>query len=147
MRLIVAGLMVLALTGAARAAEIVRVAASGSVPEVANRLVVAVEDAGALVFARVDHAGGAATVGMELQPMELVVFGNPRLGTPAIREAPMAGLVLPLRVLVYTDGDGTWLAYQDPGEMIAEVGGAADAASVAPIRKALEKITATAAGG
>ncbi len=123
-------------------------AAEGSVAEVTGRLVAAVEGAGATVFARVDHAGGARTAGAELRPMELLIFGNPKIGTPAIQAEPMAGLVLPLRVLVYEDERGkVWLAWQDPGEMLDEVGGDDDAAYVAPIAGALDKLTAAAATG
>lgn len=138
----------MAFAGLARAEDddIVKVRADGTVPEVATRLVVAVEEAGALVFARVDHAGAAMTVGMDLRPMELVIFGNPRLGTPAIQAAPMAGLMLPLRVMVYEDADGAvWLAYQEPSEMLEEAGGDDDAAYVAPIARALDTLTAAAA--
>lgn len=125
-----------------------RLEATGSVAEVMNRLVEAVEGAGALVFARVDHAGGAAQVGMDLRPMELLIFGNPRIGTPALQAAPLAGLMLPLRVLAYEDEDGkVWLAWQDPGEMLDEAGGDDDAAYVAPIASALDKLTSAAAGG
>ena len=133
-RLMVAMWMAVAGSGAA-AAEIVTVPAQGSVAEVMNRLVVAVEGAGALVFARVDHAGAAAIVGERLAPMELLVFGNPKLGTPALQDAPLAGLMLPLRVL----------AYEGPGAMLAGVGGQADAPHVAQIAAALERLTAAAA--
>ncbi|WP_425049664.1 DUF302 domain-containing protein [Psychromarinibacter sp. S121] len=128
--------------------DFVKVPAEGTVAEVMNRLVVAVEGAGALVFARVDHAGGAQIVGDSLPDMELLIFGNPKLGTPAIKDAPMAGLKLPLRVLAYEDAEGAvWLAYQDVGEMLEDAGGDDDAAYVAPIAGALEKLTAQAAGG
>ncbi|MDF0598052.1 DUF302 domain-containing protein [Psychromarinibacter halotolerans] len=139
------------VTGAAPAwaeADFVKVRADASVAEVMNRLVVAVEGAGALVFARVDHAGAAQTVGQDLPDMELLIFGNPTLGTPAIRDAPMAGLMLPLRVLAYEDADGAvWLSYQDVGDMLEDAGGDADADYVAPIAGALERLTAQAAGG
>lgn len=144
-RLMVAMWMAVAGSGAA-AAEIVTVPAQGSVAEVMNRLVVAVEGAGALVFARVDHAGAAAIVGERLAPMELLVFGNPKLGTPALQDAPLAGLMLPLRVLAYEDGAGqVVLAYEAPGAMLAGVGGQADAPHVAQIAAALERLTAAAA--
>ena len=65
----------------AHADEIVRVAATGSVAEVMDRLEGAVTNAGANVFARVDHGAGAASVDMELGASQLLVFGNPALGT------------------------------------------------------------------
>lgn len=129
-------------------AEIEEVEAKGSVSEVADRLVAAVEGAGATVFARVDHAGGAAKVDMQLAPMELVIFGNPKLGTPAMQDNPHAGLVLPLRVLVYEGEDGTVrLAWQDPEEMLDEVGVDDDLDVIDKMEEALKTLTSKAAGG
>lgn len=132
---------------AAQAAEIVKVPVNGSVAEAMNRLVTAVEGAGAMVFARVDHAGGAEMVGESLRPMELLIFGNPKIGTPAIQDSALAGLVLPLRVLAYEDADGAvFLAYEDPASMLGNVGGSADAPYLGVMAGALNKLTAAAAG-
>lgn len=131
---------------AAQAAEIVKVPVTGSVAEAMNRLIVAVEGAGALVFARVDHAGGAAIAGADLAPMELLIFGNPAIGTPAIQDAPMAGLMLPLRVLAYEDAEGkVWFAYEDPAAMMADVGGSEGAEYLAKMTGALKALTGAAA--
>lgn len=92
--------------------HMVEKAADGSVAEVMDRLVAAVEGAGATVFARVDHGAGAESVGMELAEAELLIFGNPQLGTPAMQADIGAGLVLPLRVLVYEGADGTVITYE-----------------------------------
>jgi len=128
--------------------DIMKVEATGTVGEVADRLVSAVEGAGATVFARVDHAGGAASVDMELAPMELVIFGNPKLGTPALQDSALAGLALPLRVLVYEDGDGkVWLAYEDPEEMLEDVGVDEDLKAIGMMEGALNKLTGAAANG
>ncbi|WP_371169185.1 DUF302 domain-containing protein [Aliiroseovarius sp. 2305UL8-7] len=129
-------------------AEIVKVPATGSVADTMDALEAAVGNAGATVFARVDHAGGAASVDLELGASQLLVFGNPKLGTPAMQDAPLAGLMLPLRVLVYEDGDGAvWLAYEAPADMLGELGIAGDAPYVAKMTGALGKLTAAAAGG
>jgi uncharacterized protein (DUF302 family) len=133
----------------AMAEGIIKVKASGDVAATMDALEAAVTGAGATVFARVDHAGGAMKAGLELAPEQLLIFGNPKLGTPAMQDDPLAGLHLPLRVLVYQDSDGqVWLAYEDPGEMLTALDGIApDAGYLAKMRGALGKLTAKAAGG
>jgi uncharacterized protein (DUF302 family) len=70
---------------------------------------------GMTVFAKVDHAAGAAGVGMELRPTFLIMFGNPKGGTPLMQAAQTSGIDLPLKALVWQDASGaTWLSYNDP---------------------------------
>ncbi len=79
-----------------------------------KRLETSVVTAGATVFAKVDHGAGAESVGSPVGASQLLIFGNPQLGTPAIADDPLAGLVLPLKVLVYADDEGrTWIAYEE----------------------------------
>jgi uncharacterized protein (DUF302 family) len=67
------------------------------------------------VFARIDHAGGAAVVGLKLAPTELIIFGNARAGTPLMQSVQTVGIDLPLKVLVWEDTGGkTWLSYNEP---------------------------------
>src|SRR5882762_9936447 len=67
------------------------------------------------VFARIDHAGGAAEVGLKLAPTELIIFGNARGGTPLMQSVQTVGIDLPLKVLVWEDAGGkTWLSYNEP---------------------------------
>ena len=127
-------------------AEYVRVEASGSVTEVSDRLVAAVEGAGARVFARVPHSKGAMSVNMDLQDAELVIFGNPALGTPALQQDIRAGLVLPLRVLVHDDGGQTVLTYESVDAMFEGLEITPDAEFRAKMTGALAKLTAAAAG-
>jgi uncharacterized protein (DUF302 family) len=94
----------LAVLGTGAWAEMVVKDASGTVTETMDRLEEAVTGAGATVFARVDHAAGAASVDMELQDAQLLIFGNPMLGTPVMQQDIRAGLVLLLHVLVYDEG-------------------------------------------
>ena len=83
--------------------------------ETADRLAAAVAARGMAVLARIDHAAAAATVGMELRPTEVLVFGDPRAGTPLMQAAPTLGIDLPLKALVWRDeGGATWLGYNDP---------------------------------
>jgi uncharacterized protein (DUF302 family) len=68
------------------------------------------------VFARIDHAAGAAEVGLTLRPTELIIFGNARGGTPFMQSVQTVGIDLPLRVLVWEDAAGkTWISYNEPG--------------------------------
>ncbi len=129
--------------------DILRRTAEGDVASVMDALVAAVEGAGATVFARVDHAAGAESVDMALDPAQLLIFGNPRIGTPAMQADPLAGLFLPLRVLVYRDGAGqVWLAYENPEDMLGDLDGVDDEdAVVEQIGGALDRLTGMAAGG
>ena len=68
-----------------------------------------------MVFARIDHAAGAAKVGKALRPTELLIFGNPQGGTPLMECAQSAGIDLPLKALAWEDAQGqSWLGYNDP---------------------------------
>lgn len=67
------------------------------------------------VFARIDHAREAAAAGLEMRPAQLLVFGNPKAGTPAMRAAPKLAIDLPLKALAWEDSAGkVWLTYNDP---------------------------------
>jgi uncharacterized protein (DUF302 family) len=91
------------------------VASSLGVRETMDRLVAAVAAKGLTVFARIDHAAGAAAVGLPLRATELLVFGNAKGGTPLMQAAQTTGIDLPLKALVYEDAAGkVWLAYNDP---------------------------------
>ena len=84
--------------------------------ETMDRLVTQVEAKGMTVFARIDHAAGAAAVGLELRPTEVLVFGHPKGGTPLMESAQTIGIDLPLKALVWQDASGvTRLSYNDPG--------------------------------
>ncbi|RKF14861.1 DUF302 domain-containing protein [Roseovarius spongiae] len=129
-------------------AGLTRVKAAGDVAGTMDALAEAVTDAGGTVFTRVDHALGAGSAGLELAPTRVLVFGNPKIGTPAMQDNRLAGFFLPLRVLVYEDGDGqTWLAYQDPKAMLTGLEGIApDATYLEKMGAALDKLTHKAAG-
>jgi uncharacterized protein (DUF302 family) len=80
-----------------------------------NRLEAGVRAAGLTVFAHVDHAGGAAAVGLPLRPTDLLIFGNAKGGTPLMQLDQTIGVDLPLKALVWQDASGiTWLSYNDP---------------------------------
>lgn len=91
------------------------VASSFSPKETMDRLAAAMAAKGLTVFARIDHAAGAAAVGLALRPTELLIFGNAKGGTPLMQAAQTIGIDLPLKALVYEDAAGkTRLAYNDP---------------------------------
>jgi uncharacterized protein (DUF302 family) len=81
-----------------------------------NRLDAEIRTKGMTVFARIDHAAGAAEVGLTLPPTELIIFGNARGGTPLMQSEQTVGIDLPLKALVWEDAAGkTWLSYNEPG--------------------------------
>ena len=80
-----------------------------------DRVAAAVTSRGMTVLARIDHAAAAAKVGLELRPTEVLIFGNPKAGTPLMQAVQTIGIDLPLKALVWQDAAGqTWLAYNDP---------------------------------
>jgi uncharacterized protein (DUF302 family) len=95
---------------------IVKRSASGYV-ETVGLLVAAVGRRGLTVFARIDHAAGAREVGLELADEEVVVFGSPRSGTPLMQSDRRVGIELPLRILIWRDGEDVLLGYRDPREL------------------------------
>jgi uncharacterized protein (DUF302 family) len=83
--------------------------------ETMNRFEAEVRARGMIAFAHIDHAAGAAAVGLALRPTELLIFGNARGGTPLMELVQTTGIDLPLRALVWQDASGvTWLSYDDP---------------------------------
>jgi uncharacterized protein (DUF302 family) len=80
-----------------------------------NRLETAMKANGLTVFARIDHAAGAAAAGLSLRPTEVLIFGNAKGGTPLMQSVQAIGIDLPLKALVWQDAAGdTWLSFNDP---------------------------------
>jgi uncharacterized protein (DUF302 family) len=95
---------------------LVTVASRYSVKDSLDRLEAEVKAKGVTVFARIDHAAGAASVAMQLRPTEVLIFGSPKGGTPLMQSNQTVGIDLPLKILGWQDADGkVWLAYNDPG--------------------------------
>lgn len=89
-------------------------ASAFSVRETIDRLVAFAQAHGLMVFARIDHAEGAAKAGLTLRPTELLIFGHAKGGTPLMAERQAAGIDLPLKALAYEDADGkVWLVCND----------------------------------
>ncbi len=86
-----------------------------SVEDTYARLKGAVVSRGLTIFAEMDFAHDAAVVGLSMHPARLLVFGNPRAGTPLMEQAPTVALDLPLKILVWQGHDGaTWVGYNTP---------------------------------
>ncbi len=97
-----------------------------------NRLGAEIHAQGMDVFARIDHAAAAAKAGLTLAPTELMIFGNPRAGTPLMQIAPTAGIDLPLKALAWQDDAGrSWLSYTEPVWIAQRHGLGADGAEAA----------------
>ena len=83
-----------------------------SAPETMDRLVAVVQSKGMTVFVRIDHAAEAKKVGLKMRPSQLLIFGNPKGGTPLMVASPTAAIDLPLKALAWEDADGkVWLGY------------------------------------
>jgi len=123
---------------------IVKVVSSHPVAATMDRLEAIAKQKGMTIFARIDHARGAASVGAEMRPTEVLIFGNPKGGTPFMACAQSIGIDLPLKVLVWRDEQGkVWLGYNDPA-WIAARHGAGDCAAARKIKQALESFAAAA---
>ena len=125
------------------------VRASGhEVKETIDRVEAALEAKGVAVFARIDHAAGAKSVGMELRPTQLIIFGNPKAGTPLMQAAQSIGIDLPLRALAWQDEAGAvWLGYNDVRWLAARHGlGEAAAPAVEALAAFLANLASEAIG-
>jgi uncharacterized protein (DUF302 family) len=115
-----------------------------SVPETIVRLQAILKEKGVTVFALVDHSGEAAKAGLEMRPTQLLIFGNPKGGTPVMVAAPSTAIDLPLKALAWQDAQGkVWLSYNDPEYLQQRHGIPANllqnlAAPAALLRKAVE---------
>src|SRR3989475_4445396 len=86
-----------------------------SVEQTVERLTALLHAKGVTVFALVDHSGEAAKVGMKMPPTKLLIFGNPKAGTPLMLASPSVAIDLPLKILVWEDARGrAWLSYNSP---------------------------------
>jgi uncharacterized protein (DUF302 family) len=91
--------------------------------ETMKRFEAGVRAKGLTIFAHVDHAAGAAAVGLSLRPTAVLIFGNAKGGTPLMQSTQTMGIDLPLKVLVWQDAAGdTWLSYNDPGWLAKRYG-------------------------
>lgn len=105
---------------------LVKIPCTHGVPETLDRLERLLKERGVMVFARIDFSGDAARAGLTMRPEQMLIFGNPKAGTPLMQAEPVAGIDLPLKALVWEDADGrTWLAYNAPEYVVRRHGLAA----------------------
>lgn len=116
---------------------LVTVASRFGVSETLDRLTTRLTGAGLRVFARIDHGSGAEEVGLPLRPTELLIFGNPKGGTPLMQDKQTAGIDLPVKALAWEDEEGkVWLTYNEAAWIATRHGLGAESA------KAVEAIDA-----
>ena len=109
--------LILVLSTAAAGADdgLVKKLSARSVQTTMNSLENLVRNKGLTVFARIDHAAGATKVGEEMLPTQLLIFGNPAIGTKLMTSQRSVGIDLPIKVLIWEEPNGkVWIAYNDP---------------------------------
>ncbi|MGI9316953.1 MAG: DUF302 domain-containing protein [bacterium] len=119
------GLAILLLIGQTANAQqgIMKVKSAHNVATTADRLESALTEKGMKVFARINHAAGAESIGESLSPTELVIFGNPKIGTGLIKCAQSSAIDLPMKALIWQDDAGeVWLGYNDAGYLSSRHG-------------------------
>ena len=117
---------------------IITIASRHPVATTMERLEAALRERGILVFARIDFSADAARTGLTMRPEQLLIFGNPKAGTPLMQAEPVIGLDLPLKALVWEDAGGqAWIGYNDPHYLVRRHGLAdalaANLAAVVPL--------------
>ena len=113
--------------------------------ETSGRLKEAIEKRGLRVFARIDHAGAAREAGLTLSDEEVVVFGT-KAGTLLIQDDPRIGIELPLRMLIWSDGDSAMIGYNDPRDLADRYSVAEHAESLEQMNELLAALASEAAG-
>lgn len=113
-----------------------------SVKATIDRVLAAIEAREIELFARVDHGGGARAAGLELADEELLIFGDPRVGTLLIQGDPSIGYELPLRLLVWDDDGQTRIGYRPPSELADDYGVADHLDVLERIAQLLQQIVA-----
>jgi uncharacterized protein (DUF302 family) len=115
-RLLIFSMMSMIATVAAADKGLVVKPSAYGVDETLNRLEGVLEKKGLTIFARIDHSAGAGKVQMNLRPTQVLIFGNPKMGTALMRSNQAAGIDLPMKVLAWEDEQNrVWIAYNDPG--------------------------------
>ena len=123
---------------------LITIPSNHSVHETVHRISAVLLEKGILIFARIDHSGEAAKVGLQMPNTKLLIFGSPKGGTPLMQAAPSVAIDLPLKALIAEDADGkVWLTYNDPAYLQSRHGFPAEleanlAGAIALLRKALE---------
>jgi len=124
---------------------IIKIRSTHSVSETIDKLESVLRKKGMTIFKRVNHTAGAKKAGLKLRPTELLIFGNPKVGTPLMQCSQTAALDLPQKALAYKDDKGqVWLAYNDPAYMANRHNIKDCEKTVKKVAKALAKFSRTA---
>ena len=98
--------------GADKSSGLIEMLSNHSVVETVEKLKRILQDKGVTLFALVDHSGEAAKVGMKMRPTKLLIFGNPKAGTPVMLAAPSSAIDLPLKILIWEDAQAkVWITH------------------------------------
>lgn len=137
LRVVVASLGITCSVALHAADGLIAVKSPHSPAETASRFEAALKQRDLRLFARIDHAAGAQAIGQKLLPTEVFIFGNAQSGSPFMACQQSVGIDLPMKALIWQDGQGqTWFGYNDAA-WIATRHGAADCPVVANLAKAL----------
>ena len=123
---------------------LIHTASPFSVPDTLQKLETILRDKAMTIFARIDHSGEAAKVGMEMRPTQLLIFGNPKGGTPPMLASPTLAIDLPLKALVWEDAEGkVWITHDSAEYLLRRHGFAREflqnfAGAATLIQKAVE---------
>ncbi len=123
--------------------EAVVVTSRHSYAETVGRLKTAIAAAGSTLFASIDQSAAAASVGLELRPTTLLIFGNPKGGTPLMDAFPLSALDLPLKLLIWEENGNVKVAYVAPAVVATRYGVVGKDAVIGALDHALEAIVAT----
>ena len=144
MSIVLAG-AVLAVSAVSADDGLISVQSVYTVDQTLDRFERAARDKGMTVFARIDHAAGAAKVDKVLRPTELLIFGNPKAGTPLMQSRQTVAIDLPMKALAWADSGGqVWLTYNDPGYLVQRHGITDRDALVEKMRRVLGELSAAA---
>ena len=115
-KLILTTLLILSIAIPAKAADgIISIQSSSNVKETADRMESILKEKGMTVFNRIKHSEGASKVGIELPDTELIIFGNPKVGSPLMKCQQSVAIDLPQKALIWEDDNAkVWISYNDP---------------------------------
>jgi uncharacterized protein (DUF302 family) len=114
--------------------------------ETERRLLEGIASRGVKLFAQIDHAAAAREVDLKMAPEQVVVFGNPKAGTPLMQTDPRIGIEFPMKILLWEDGDGALLGYNEPLELAPRYEVADHQATLEAMSKLLAALVSEAAG-
>ena len=147
-KIILTALSVLLITIPVAAEEgVITIPSTFSVEETADRMENLLNTKGMTIFNRIKHSEGAANVGIELRKTELIIFGNPKVGSPLMKCQQSVAIDLPQKALIWEDADAkVWISYNDPVYLEKRHNIAGCKEVISKIKKALSGITKSAAG-